>query len=534
MGKMYILILAFLCFSISAQNWKWCYKITQQNGYASVVADSLGNCYVFGQHHPPAFYNAANGVFPVKNHRSAVAKYDAMGNLLWLGGVSGTNTHSTGWTIDANGNTFHNGNFIDTVSFGVGNDTMQRSHSHDVDMFFYKMDAHGACIFANTAGDSCNDDGGQVIALDTNYILNHVINNTDCPVGYSWGVYPLRKIDSHTGAIIWEIPNVPTLGNVFPTYDGGFIASAQLNGAMQFTGMSTSTLLVSNSPQKNDVYILKYDSNGEIIWAKTFTNGAFLHGLKVNKDKDIVIALGDNDPVSTGTITLANAKSYIIILDSLGNYKTHTGITTPNSYIGQVDLDKYNNVYLSILSGYTLSIGSSTINFPSSTPGNIHSVVMLDQFLNYVAANFMTGYSNGPGRITVSDSAIYYILPPGSHMYVNVGTTTHTFATQNDHSTVIACMTNSFVQSVVNIFEHNILNPKVYPNPTVGKVKLSFTQPFSGAIVVINALGQTVYEHSVSNANGENIDFEELTAGVYFIHLTGENFKQRIKVIRNP
>jgi len=73
----------------------------------------------------------------------------------------------------------------------------------------------------------------------------------------------------------------------------------------------------------------------------------------------------------------------------------------------------------------------------------------------------------------------------------------------------------------------------IYPNPTSGLVNISFEQAIKdGKISIENALGQKVYESSLSQANHtvKVIDFRTYAVGVYFIEIKDKttNFRQQV------
>lgn len=67
----------------------------------------------------------------------------------------------------------------------------------------------------------------------------------------------------------------------------------------------------------------------------------------------------------------------------------------------------------------------------------------------------------------------------------------------------------------------NASNLSIYPNPTTGKINLTFTQPTANlqAVSVVNMLGQKVWERNINKQQTSilDIDLSGMTKGIYFI-----------------
>ena len=206
----------------SSQNWSWARSAASGNGGDgegfNVSADASGNLYVTGFFSYSITFgtntlNAAGGtgVF--------LAKYDSAGNVLWARSAGGSGSdRGNSVAADAFGNVYITGLFR-SASITFGPTTL--TNAGNSDFFLAKYDSSGNVIWAKRAGgtgfDGTGDFTGNTVATD--------------------------------GA-----------GNIFVT--GCFSSPSIAFGA--------TTLLNTGG---NDVFIAKYDSSGNAVWA-TGASGA--------------------------------------------------------------------------------------------------------------------------------------------------------------------------------------------------------------------------------------------------------------------
>ncbi len=139
------------------------------------------------------------------------------------------------------------------------------------DVYLIKADADGTVVWERTIGGSSTDvafsvqqtsDGGYIVAGETN---SYGAGNRD--------VY-LIKTDSN-GAVIWE----RTIGgssddrgySVQQASDGGYIVAGKTN---------------SYGAGSSDVYLIKTDSNGTVLWEETYGGTGYDIGYSVQQTSD--------------------------------------------------------------------------------------------------------------------------------------------------------------------------------------------------------------------------------------------------------
>lgn len=246
--------------------------------YAWTIDIAVDGGFLIGAH---------SGSFGAGSHDIYLIKCDSVGIIEWTrayGGGSADGVYSLEQTTD--------GGYIlssHTSSFGAG--------QHDV--YLIKINSIGDTLWTRTYGGSSGDylravqqtdDGGYILVAET----------------FSFGagladVY-LLKTDS-IGNVMWT----KTYGgsssdygySVKQTVDGGFVIAGYTNsfGAGQF-----------------DLYVIKTDINGSLIWSKTFGGASSDYG------HSVIQTLDSGYIISGYTLSSGMAAQvYLVKLDSDGN-----------------------------------------------------------------------------------------------------------------------------------------------------------------------------------------------------------------------
>ncbi|HEX8516260.1 MAG TPA: T9SS type A sorting domain-containing protein [Bacteroidia bacterium] len=218
MKKIYVAVLLNSLFiNLDAQNFDWAKcegKYAYDYGYG-ISTDVSGNVYVAGKYEEDGAFFSGTTVPCAGNHDMFLAKYTSSGNLVWIrtaGGVLGDYAHAmvTDHTnfIYVAGELEGSG---DVVSFS--NSSVTLNTNGDNDIFVAKYDMNGNLLWAKSAGG-----GGGEKALGVSY--------------------------DNAG-------NVYICGN----YKTSFV----------YEGVP----LTAVSPGERDIFVAKYDANGNFQWVKS-------------------------------------------------------------------------------------------------------------------------------------------------------------------------------------------------------------------------------------------------------------------------
>ena len=229
------------------------------------------------------------GVHPVQAGTTSFGWAKKIGGASYDEGVS--------LTIDGNGNIYTTGNFSGTVDFDPGTGISNLTSAGDVDIYISKLDTNGNFVWAKRMGGTLSDSGKDIV-LDGNgniYSLGGFYGTVDFNPGAginnltsvgSSDIY-ISKLDvngnyvwaKNVGGAAYDWENeliVDEAGNVYIT--GSFSGTADFDPG---AGLYNLT-----SAGSDDIFIAKFDDDGNLVWAKSM-GGA-------NDDSGTSLALDDS------------------------------------------------------------------------------------------------------------------------------------------------------------------------------------------------------------------------------------------------
>lgn len=336
MKKFFTLLAILFCLSISAQNWTWAKSgdgigTGVGEGNSSAI-DTAGNVYITGcfTSHTITF-----GSYTLTNGGSAgsvnvyIAKYDSAGNVLWAKSAGGTgNDQAYAVCTDRLGNVFIAG-YFNSPSITFGSFTLNRSSSLAYSSaFIVKYDANGNVLWAKSAGAQPKDVVAYSVSADATgntFITGYFESPT-----VAFGSYTLTNAGA--GANIF-IAKYDVNGNVLwaksaagTNNDYGHAVSADASGNAFVTGSFSSPTTTFDSytltcAGNADIFIAKYDANGNVLWVKSSGGAKDDIAYSISTDAEIV-----ND-VSTGNFFVTGYfRSTAITFD------TYTLVANPGSF----------------------------------------------------------------------------------------------------------------------------------------------------------------------------------------------------------
>ncbi|MBI3510187.1 MAG: T9SS type A sorting domain-containing protein [Bacteroidetes bacterium] len=356
-------ILVFLFFILSANifaqgNWLWAKSATgasPDEGFA-VCTDTAGNVFVTGEFQSPILTFGSVNLVNTGAWDIFIAKYDPNGNVLWAkraGGGSGDEAFSI--CADQNGNIFITGTYSSS-SITFGSTTITNAGGYDI--FIAKYDANGNALWAKSEGGTGTDVGYGVSADAT--------------------------------------------GNVYLT---GYFFSPT---------MTIGTTLLTNAGS-SDIFIAKYDPNGNALWAKSCGSTGGDEGVSVVADHSgnaVLSGFFFGPSISIGTNTLTNAGSYDIFI---AKYDANGNVLWANGAGGTGDDEGYSlcadansNVFLT---GYfqsnSIVFGTNTLTNPGVS--NDAFLVKYDPNGNAVWSKNATGINDKGYSVSADASGSVYM-----------------------------------------------------------------------------------------------------------------------------
>ncbi len=237
-----------------------------------VGTDNAGNSVIVGYYGSATAPTATfDGVTVTTNgiRDAFVVKYNSEGVAQWGKSIGGLKTgeQANSVAIDNQGNVYVTGIYTDTASF----DGVTLNGNGGAEIFIVKYSASGSLIWAKTAGGAKADEGAS-IALDglgglyiSGKFDSAATFGTTNIVGFGTGDAYLAKYDVN-GNFQW----VRYGGGTGNDYMNAIAIDRNNNimGFGQFTGTATFGPNVLTSLGLDDLYFIKCDPNGNLIWIK--------------------------------------------------------------------------------------------------------------------------------------------------------------------------------------------------------------------------------------------------------------------------
>ncbi len=299
---------------------------------------------------------------------------------LWASGVGGLSGEiATGVATDAQGNTYVTGYFGST-SLTIGSTTLTNAGS--IDMLVIKYDPYGNVLWARSGGGTSQDYG---VAIAVDGAGNCIVTGYYFSPTISFGIYTfgnsgfadifIVKYDAN-GNVAWAAP-AGGAGNDYGlgiAMDGS--GNSYITGEFESASMTFGSTTLTNTGSDN-VFIAKYDANGVVLWAHSASGGGVDYANAATTDKfgNCYIVGGFEGPsITFGSTALTNANNGVadifhVKYDPAGNVvwaKSYGG--SGNDAASGVAVDGSGNSYLSgSYDSPTLTIGSTTLHNSGST-----------------------------------------------------------------------------------------------------------------------------------------------------------------------
>ncbi|UOK43900.1 MULTISPECIES: SBBP repeat-containing protein [Flavobacterium] len=458
----------------------------------SIAIDGSGNIYITGNFASTTDFDPSAGVANLSSSGQGdifLAKYDVSGNYVYakkLGGADHDEDRCI--VVDASGNAYVTGFFSGTADFDPSAGVANLSSAGQRDIFLAKYDSSGNYVYAKKIGGASSDESHD-IAIDTGgnaYITGYFQNTVDFDP--SAGVANLVSAGDQDAFLA----KYDTSGNyVYAISIGG--TSSELgrgiavdgNGNTYVTGFfrgeadfdpSAGVANLTSTGGYSDVFLAKYDSSGNYVYAKK------IGGTYGVDSRDIAV-------------------------DGSGNaYLT-------GSFAGTVDFDP----------------SAGVANLKGSGWAEIF-IAKYDGSGNYVYAKSMGGYGEDIGYSLAIDGVgnIYITGSFQNTADFDPSVSTYNLTTLHNKAIFVARYNETGTTMGVNDFVLN--NLKLYPNPVTDIMNIENEQTIS-TVEVYSITGQRVLVKTV-NAISASIDMSGLNEGMYLVKVVADDAVKAIKVIK--
>lgn len=457
-------------------------------GYG-ITTDAAGNVYVTGGY---AGYNISFGDSVIGQGGNStsngffIVKYDSSGNTLWAKGTAGNPVSNEGLdegvsvSTDANGNAYCLGNFnVPSLTIGSTTITNANGNSGDDNMFVVKFDTSGNVLWAQNIGETFAQVNNS-IAVDpwgNAYVIGNFSSAT-----LSFGNSTLTKAGnssyfvakySSAGSPLWaqEAENTNDVTSSGVSADG--------NGNVYVTGVFNSPAITFGSYNLTDdsignVFVVKYDSTGNVLWANAASGEIASYGKGIKNDSvGNVYVIGNfgGTSITFGSVTLSNpvplagSNLFVVKYDPSGNVILATN-PIGSDFGNALSADGDGNVYLT---GY--------FNYPTLIFGNDTLSKVKTSVNNYFIAKLSAAATTGINTVSRADADI-----------------------------------------------------TIYPNPTTGAIYFKGVQA-GYSLQVYNLLGEEISSSIIAQDN-YSISLAGAAKGIYFYRVAdADNLIQQGKIV---
>lgn len=375
-------------------NFVWAKKIggswSMDAGYA-IAIDVSNNVCITGQFSDTVDFDPGLGIYNLMTNSVYsdifICKLDNSGNFVWAKKIgAGYSDVGLSMTIDVLGNIYTTGVFAGITDFDPNAGVYNLYSAGSPDIFVSKLDASGNFVWARKMGGDTNFDEGNSIGIDMSnnvYITGYFIGTSDFNPD-SLVTYNLTS--SGTGTKDIFICKLDASGNFAwakkiggSSHDIGYSLKLDNVGNVYSTGLFSGTVdfdpdsvtLNLSSAGSYDVFVTKFDPNGNLLWAKNMGGASadIAYSMAIDSLNNIYttgyfVGTSDFDPNSGSYILTSSGSQDVFIskLDVTGNF-----VWAKN--MGGTLLDRARSIYVDAAGNvYTTGVFNGTSDFDPDVP----------------------------------------------------------------------------------------------------------------------------------------------------------------------
>jgi hypothetical protein len=505
-----------------------------------------GGYLLAGESSSIASGNKSQSVYDTISYQPDIwlVRLDSNGNKLWDRQLGNSKKNMFGDVIQTKDNSILVGG---TVSGNPSHDLSQPpfcGDTNDVDFWLVKLDASGLILWDRRYGGCSEDMISSIIELnngtiaitgytssDTSNFISHTNRDTTLITTDYW----MLLIDNQ-GNYIKDFrfggEHYDYVRTFINTSDGGYLIGGESQSCA--SGDKTSACKQLGSPIP-DVWLIKTDSNGQILWDKTYGGSnndkirsihevelGYLLLMSTNSSQGDV----SNPPISTNS---AIFDIWLVEIDFSGNILNQsrrggTGGENPRTLV--VD----STITIMAITNSNISGDKSEENMAI----NEMWLLKLDGTGNKLwDKTILTdgGYSiDGGGMVTPSSNC--YTLATNTTSGIAGDKTTLNFdstETYKDMWVIKYCFEE--VSSVDDLNEQSL---RLFPNPTNSTLTIQTDAAWQEATATLTNLdGRVVLSQVLTNSQQQNLDIGHLPNGMYFVTIKHDGLHYSEKIIIN-
>lgn len=298
-----------------------------------VATASDGGAFVAGTLLAPQVSFGSTTLSTVGGTDGFVARYDSSGSPIWAKRFGSPNDEYIGGVAASpDGGAVVVGTFVGSATFGQGevNQTVLSAQPPG-DGFIAKYDAAGALVWAkSTTGVGAQDVRGVEVFPDNSLTISGAFQDGTAILGLGEPgevqLTPVGGADgfvarlSSSGQLVWArgigAGGFDAARSVTAVPDGTTVVAGDFSGtAILGAGEPNQTQLVG----PNDMFVAKYQSNGDLIWARSAGGTLWEYGFGVSTSADgsVFVGGGFYGNAQFGSTTLVSVDSWDLYVTKL-------------------------------------------------------------------------------------------------------------------------------------------------------------------------------------------------------------------------
>jgi hypothetical protein len=525
-----------LLFSQCTDNWAK--HVGANNGSVfvnKIKKDSKNNTFiagVIGNGNGLAFFDTIAISQKINRRYIFLAKYDSTEKVIWVKKFAPAIAHlSVGMDIDDKDNLYITGRFNDTAFF----DTITLISQGQYNGFVAKINNNGDIKWVKEISSSIYASGNAIYSdKSTGVFFTGIYNST-------------MEIDtfqlSNTSNIVTTfIGRVDTLGNIIwikSSLGSGNAFGQDIQGSnnmLYVTGdfekdISFNGVQFNNSNGFTDIFIVKFDSEGNLLWLKSAggTDSEYARSMSVDSNSDIYI---------TGTFwAIAQFDTFFIQSNGLGDVflvkYNKDGIVNWVKNAGGNDGDGGYQIAIKNESLYLTGLFRQNAQFADTVLNSNGKEDVFWAKYNTLQGEFICVRSAG-GMYDDQGKAIYVdynvLLLAGNYGNDNIELDGVILPACNSCSNVFfgkTCLPCDSTGNPEDVYEtiQEQSSFTIYPNPNNGNFELRILNDAlmhtKSEISIYNTIGQEVYHVLLKNTTTQ-LNLTALARGFYYVKFGGE------------
>lgn len=334
------------------------------------------------------------------NYDAWVIKLNSAGNLQWQKALGGTKSDAAGSIAKTN-----DGGFIIAGSSSSFDGDLTNNFGI-TDVWVVKLDATGNILWQQSYGGNANDiaesirqttDGGYIIGGVTESSSFNVVAPSSNPD------YLVMKIDAN-GQLLWRKTfggsNIDMAEAVVETPDAGFaIVGTTFSNDNDVTGYKGN----------GDIWLLKLNANGDLLWQKTLGGNAGEYGTDIINTQDGGLAITGRTNSSNGDVTqnFGGQDAWIAKLSSTGSVIWQRSIGNTMNQVAKSIIEDTDGSFVAI--GET-----NSLNNPG-TAGTDGYLIKLSSTGQIIQTKIIGGYGNDVASSIIRTSDGNFVIAGSSN-----------------------------------------------------------------------------------------------------------------------